>query len=64
MGRENQNGKKRLYNLKSIFSFIFQEIFLKFSGNVPYITRKKLYVASFIILKNTSFLRKIKKKKS
>ena len=37
--------------LKSISSFIFQAILLKFSGNVPYIIRKKRYVGILIIKK-------------
>ena len=40
IGRENKNGEKSLFYSKSISSFIFQEILLKFSGNVPYIIGK------------------------
>ena len=62
--RENYNCEKRLFHLKSIYSFIFQAIFFKFSGNVPYIIRKKRYLWILIILKNKNFMKKIKKKKS
>ena len=37
MERKNKNKKKSLFHLKSISSFIFQAILLKFSGNVPYL---------------------------
>ena len=50
--RENKNGKKSLFYLKSVSSFISQAILLKFSENVLYIVRKKRYVGIFIILKN------------
>ena len=53
-------GKKILFNLKSICSFIFQAVLLKLLGNVPYIIRKQCYVGFLTILKTKNFMTKKK----